>query len=120
MDITPVKQLLASLSETFSQNAAIKKNVRLTDRNPGKTLIPVARLVLGFGGGSGRKNGDNKPAGVRNDGGGLGGWLCLKPIDIIEVTPAYTHFFGFHTWGYIALGRAIGWRISRFGSRSRW
>jgi uncharacterized spore protein YtfJ len=119
MEITPVKQLLDSLSETFSQHAAIKKVYGEPIETQGKTIIPVARLALGLGGGFGSKNGDNKPAGVRNDGGGLGGGLSLKPIGIIEVTPAYTRFIRFHPWPYIALGTAIGWAISRYTGRSR-
>jgi hypothetical protein len=96
-----------------------KKSMWRTDRNPRKTIIPVARLGLGFGGGCGEKNGKNKPAGTPGgESGNLGGGLSAKPIGIIEVTPAPTHFIRFHTWRYIALGMAIGRAISRFSRRT--
>ena len=52
----------------------------------GKTIIPVAKIRYGFGGGSGRRPGTEK------HGGGGGGGLFAKPLGVIEVTEAETRF----------------------------
>ena len=120
MDTITLKQLLSSLTETLSQNAAIKKVYGEPIEAHGKTIIPVARFALGFGGGFGEKNGKSKPAGdPGEEGGGLGAGLSIKPIGIIEVTPRRSRFIRFNTWRYIGLGMAIGWAISRFSRRNR-
>jgi uncharacterized spore protein YtfJ len=127
MDISPAKQLLDSLSETLSQYAAIKKVYGEPIETQGKTIIPVARLALGFGGGFGEKKRKNKaaelPGNGDGEGGGFGGGLRFQPLGVLEVTPGRTRFLRFHTWRYLALGTALGWAVGwalrRVGRRSR-
>ena len=64
----------------------------------GKTIIPVARVRYGFGGGFGDANDDGssaengRPGG---SGGGGGGGVEVTPIGIIEVTPGDTRYISF-------------------------
>ncbi|MBI2907850.1 MAG: sporulation protein YtfJ [Chloroflexi bacterium] len=56
-----------------------------------KTIIPVARVSYGFGGGFGRKKaGGGVPAEESDEGGGGGGGASIKPVAILEVTPGET------------------------------
>ena len=64
----------------------------------GKTIIPVARVRYGFGGGFGDVKDDGssaengRPGG---SGGGGGGGVEVTPIGIIEVTPGDTRYISF-------------------------
>jgi uncharacterized spore protein YtfJ len=127
METTQIKQLFASLAETFSQNSTIKKVYGDPIETQGKTIIPVAKVSMGFGGGFGggtenkNENADleTKPTGAKGEGGGMGGGLAAKPIGVIEITPNQTRFIRFNTWRYIALGAVLGMVISRLGRRAR-
>ena len=63
----------------------------------GKTIIPVARVRYGFGGGFGEGNDDNEDSleNGRFGGSGGGGGVEVTPIGIIEVTPGDTRFISF-------------------------
>lgn len=52
----------------------------------GRTVVPVAKVRCGFGGGSGRKPGD------KGEGGGGGGGFVAKPVRYIEVSNHGTRF----------------------------
>lgn len=51
----------------------------------GRTIVPVAKVRCGFGGGSGRKS-------AENEGRGGGGGLIAHPVGYIEITSAGTRF----------------------------
>ncbi len=65
----------------------------------GKTIIPVARVRYGFGGGFGEGNDDSgsslENGGAGGSGGGGGGGVEVTPIGIIEVTPGDTRYISF-------------------------
>jgi uncharacterized spore protein YtfJ len=72
----------------------------------GKTILPVARIRYGFGGGSGRKeNGQQR-------GGGGGGGLIAKPVGVVEISQSQTRFLPIAShWeliAAIALGVCLG------------
>lgn len=72
----------------------------------GKTILPVAKVRYGFGGGSGRKgNGEQQ-------GGGGGGGLVAKPVGVVEITQSETRFIPISSkWSLIAavaLGVCLG------------
>lgn len=52
----------------------------------GKTILPVAQIRYGFGGGSGRR----KNAAEQGHGGG--GGLIAKPVGVVEITAGQTRF----------------------------
>ena len=52
----------------------------------GRTIVPVARVRCGFGGGSGKK------ARQDGEGGGGGGGFVSKPVGFIEISAQGTRF----------------------------
>jgi uncharacterized spore protein YtfJ len=67
----------------------------------GKTIVPVARVRCGFGGGSGRKA-------AENEGGGGGGGFVARPVGYIEVTSTGTRFSPIIDAPTIAQALAVG------------
>ena len=59
-----------------------------------KTIIPVARIAYGFGGGSGtsRAGRSGNGAGIGGEGGGGGGGVAALPVGVVEVGPTGTRF----------------------------
>jgi uncharacterized spore protein YtfJ len=77
----------------------------------GKTIVPVAKIRYGFGGGSGRKN-------DREHGGGGGGGMVANPIGVVEITEAQTRFIPISLptriiAGTVILGLCLGWLLGR-------
>jgi uncharacterized spore protein YtfJ len=62
-----------------------------------KTIIPVARVRYGFGGGMGSgptRSGDEQRLG---EGGGGGGGVIAQPVGVVEVSEAGTKFIPVHS-----------------------
>ena len=60
----------------------------------GRTIIPVARIVYGFGGGAGKHlNGGGEPKG---EGEGGGGGMVAIPVGVCEITDTHTSFVPLH------------------------
>lgn len=77
-----------------------------------KTIVPVARISYGFGGGS---RGQNE--------GGGGGGLTASPVGFIEVTPAGTRFVSFgdrrRLAGALILGFSLGMLLAKHHAGGR-
>ena len=71
----------------------------------GKTIIPVARVAYGFGGGTGSK--PQHEADAPAEGGGVGGGISAKPVGVVEVTNEATKFVPFSTRKRLAVAAAI-------------
>ena len=68
----------------------------------GKTILPVAKIRYGFGGGSGRKHTEGQL------GGGGGGGLVAKPVGVVEVTQSQTRFIPVMSGWNLAAAAALG------------
>ena len=68
----------------------------------GKTIIPVARIAYGFGGGSGKKQGEANP----RTGEGGGGGAYARPIGVVEITETGTRFIVWNE-GWKLFGAAL-------------
>lgn len=101
----------------------------------GKTIIPVARIRYGFGGGFGSAeptgDGDTTEDGVEEvdaegrptpsgEGGGMGGGVDAGPVGVVEVTDAETRFVRFDDRRRLAAaflgGLALGGLLARRGT----
>lgn len=110
-----LKEILEPIAEKLQSGA----NVRAVYGDPveahGKTIIPVAKVAYGFGGGFGKKDtGGGEPA---KDEGGAGGGAAAKPIGVIEVSEEGTRYVPIHSGkklaGILALGFIVGYLIGR-------
>jgi uncharacterized spore protein YtfJ len=86
--------------ESFQDKIVNSAHVKTVFGEPiaaeGKTIIPVARIRYGFGGGMGSgpsRSGDER----LGQGGGGGGGVMAVPIGVVEVTAAGTHFIPIHS-----------------------
>jgi uncharacterized spore protein YtfJ len=107
--------ILQSLKESI-----VTANVKAVYGEPiaaqGKTVIPVAKIIYGYGGGAGTGAVGN--AGVRSEGGGGGGGARAIPVGVVEISDQQTRFVpitdrrklaGAVVMG-IGLGLWLGWR----------
>ena len=112
------RNLLQSFKDSLLSNATVKSvygdPVTFGDR----TIVPVARVAYGFGGGFGSrlKSGEAPaltgdvaaPRGPGEEGGGGGGGVAAMPLGVVEVTPTRTRFIRFGEGRRLAAAAAIG------------
>ena len=83
----------------------------------GKTIIPVARVRYGFGGGN-DGNGSSSDNGQVGGSGG-GGGVEVTPIGIIEVTPGDTRYISFEDRRRLIRAALIGLALGAIIFRRR-
>ena len=78
----------------------------------GKTVVPVARVRFGFGGGSGKQTGQEP-----GEGGGGGGGIMARPVGLIEITSNETRFVPIvdpQSMAFaLGFGIVFGWLVGR-------
>lgn len=78
----------------------------------GHTIVPIARVRCGFGGGSGRNG-----RGAEREGGGGGGGFVARPVGFVEVDAQGARFVPILDPQAIAfgvgLGLGLGWAFGR-------
>ncbi len=80
-----------------------------------KTVVPVARVRCGFGGGI-------TGVGEGIEAQGLGGGITVSPVGVLEITPEATRYVPLNRWRKriaagvvgLSLGFAAGWLILRW------
>ena len=109
--------------ETIRDSAHVEAVYGEPIERSGRTIVPVAHVAGGFGGGFGdgtrpdpdTESEDNSAA--SGSGGGGGGGLTAKPIGAIEITDEQTRFIRFRDRNrllvVLALGVVIGWVLGR-------
>ena len=111
-----IPSLFGSLHEGMAQNAHVKTVYGEPIVSGDKTVIPVARIGWGFGGGMGR-NGKRSPDGNGNEGGGGGGGMAAVPVGVVEISPQSTRFIRFSETrrlaGALVFGILLGMWIGR-------
>ena len=108
-----LKEILEPIAEKLQSGT----NVRAVYGDPveahGKTIIPVAKVAYGFGGGFGMKK-DGDPD---KEEGGAGCGAAARPIGVIEVSEEGTRYIPIHSGkklaGILALGFIAGYLIGR-------
>ncbi|MCC5944392.1 MAG: hypothetical protein JJT94_05610 [Bernardetiaceae bacterium] len=69
-----------------------------------KTIIPVARVSYGFGGGFG----NSKDANDSEGSGGMGGGVHVEPIGVMEIKEDSTTFLPIHPYSTLLKGFVVG------------
>lgn len=94
-----IQEIFKSLPEKLHNAASVNMVYGEPVTAEGKTVIPVARVRYGFGGGFGEGKGvspqgtdGHEPEGM---GGGGGGGVEVTPVGMIEITPGETRYISF-------------------------
>jgi uncharacterized spore protein YtfJ len=96
MELQPFFQ---SLKENLINKATVSSVYGDPVTAGNKTVIPVARIAYGFGGGMGTSKalrGETSGAQLGGEGGGGGGGVVAVPVGVVEVTPEATRFIRFN------------------------
>ena len=118
------ENFIEKLASSFGQNASIKNVFGEPIRSGDKTIIPVARIAYGFGGGYGQGNkkqkmddaveqvnAEEEPVGK---GVGGGGGFTATAKGVYEITPTCTRFIPANPTQKILIGVAIGYLLKKF------
>jgi uncharacterized spore protein YtfJ len=99
--------LLHKIGETLGSTAAVKSVFGEPISAHGKTVVPVAKVAYGFGGGFGAgKHGAQ--ADRQGEGGGGGGGVRAFPAGALEITETGTRFVPFTDLRWLAVAFAAG------------
>ena len=111
-----IENLATSLGHNASVNNVFGEPIHVGD----KTIIPVARLAYGFGGGFGQgrrkpaKDEDSKGEEPIGKGVGGGGGFNAVAKGVYEITPTCTRFIPANPAKKILMGVAIGYFLKKF------
>jgi uncharacterized spore protein YtfJ len=115
-------EILRQLNESLGATASVRSVFGEPIHAQGKTVIPVARVVYGFGGGSGSGRGPKLAEGdseaqSRGEGAGGGGGVHAYPAGALEITSTGTRFIGFPDYRWLLLAFSAGalgaWWLTR-------
>jgi uncharacterized spore protein YtfJ len=119
-------EIFKSIIEPLQTSAAVKSVFGEAVTGQGKTIIPVARIAYGFGGGSGKgihpsRAGEDKQS--EGEGVGGGGGIVAMPLGVFEVTETQTRFIPLHDHrklaGALLFGLSLGLLFARRGKQAR-
>ena len=99
--------VLQRLGETLGSAATVKSVFGDPIQANGKTVVPVAKVAYGFGGGFGAGKHGKKPD-QQGEGGGGGGGVRAVPAGVLEITEDSTRFIPFTDLRLLALAFAAG------------
>ncbi len=108
-----IQQLFQSLIERLQSSASVKNVYGEPIKAEGKTLIPIASIRYGFGGGVGTQKEEGETDGkAGKEGVGGGGGVVAVPAGVLEVTQDHTLFIPFYDrrkmLGMILIGMMVG------------
>jgi uncharacterized spore protein YtfJ len=114
------KEMLEKVGEVFGSAAKAKSVFGDPIQLDGKTVVPVAKVVMGFGSGFGTGRGPNQSsAEPQAEGGGGGGGMRAIPAGALEITPSQTRFIPFHDTRWLGLAFAGGVILGALLARGR-
>jgi len=115
-----IQEFFQSLGERLHGSASVKTVYGEPIVVEEKTIIPVARIAYGFGGGvrSGKKGEGGKEQQDRNEEGG-GGGLAASPVGVVEITQEDTRFIPIGEERKLAGALIVGLFLGIFVGRRR-
>ncbi len=110
--VTGLREFFESLPERLQTGAHVKAAYGEPITTQGKTIVPVARVGYGFGGGVGTLRAAQGELPAEQGAGGGGGGVGVVPIGVVEITPDETRFIPFSdpakTIGALLIGCCLG------------
>lgn len=106
--------MLEKIGERLGSTATVKAVYGEPIHTEGKTVVPIAKVAYGFGGGFGTGhgkhpgNGDGAVDGRHGEGGGGGGGVRAFPAGALEITESGTRFVPFTDVRPLAAAFAAG------------
>ncbi|MGE0404669.1 MAG: spore germination protein GerW family protein [Candidatus Korobacteraceae bacterium] len=111
-----------TLVSSIGESVTTGLNARTVFAEPvsahGRTILPVARIGYGFGGGSGARPGRDPLAQNETGGGGGGGGMAV-PIGVVEITAEGVRYIPFTSSRKLALAAAAGLLLGMWIGRRR-
>jgi uncharacterized spore protein YtfJ len=135
MALTETASRFSELIDGLRERAGVKNVFGDPIEREGRTVVPVARVAYGFGGGFGSggdaacaageesEAGDESEDGARSygEGGGGGGGAVARPVGALEITDTGTAFVRFRDSrranGALAVGLGLGYFLGRIAGR---
>jgi uncharacterized spore protein YtfJ len=113
------EHFVENIATPLEHNATVKSVYGEPIITDGKTIIPVAQVAFGFGGGFGQKarNQQTPTAGTETEatpnekGAGGGGGMYARPKGVYEVTPQGTRFIPAYNLKQLLLAAFAGFVI---------
>ncbi len=105
--------LLQKIGETLGSTATVKSVFGEPIHVNGKTVVPVARIAYGFGGGFGTGR-SGAVADQQGEGGGGGGGVRAFPAGALEITDKGTRFVPFVDVAWLGAAFAAGVVLGSF------
>jgi uncharacterized spore protein YtfJ len=120
------KDLIDGAVEHLRTSASVKTVYGEPIVAEGKTVIPVAKVAYGFGGGSGTGKPGKNGNGTTPEGESAGGGVAAKPVGVVEITGQETKFVQFGQPKKLAvtafigagIGLGLGWLLGRKAGKS--
>ena len=125
--ISKVGESIRSIVDDLGEHASVRSVYGDPIEAAGKTIVPVARVAYGFGGGFGRGGEETEGEGVEGEGGtgegfGGGGGVSARPVGVVEIDGEETRLLRFGDRRRLGLamltGLALGLLVGRRRSRS--
>jgi uncharacterized spore protein YtfJ len=114
-----VQEIIQSIADKTQSSAHVKTvyGEPVVTRN--KTVIPVARIAYGFGGGAGSRAKTGKENDGKDEGGGGGGGCAVIPIGVVEIKDDHTRYISFGLAPKLTAGVAAGMLVGYWMGRLR-
>ncbi|MBX0290376.1 hypothetical protein K3G63_07995 [Hymenobacter sp. HSC-4F20] len=111
------QDFLQTFANQFTHNAGARTVFGEPIVLPYATVVPVARVVYGLGGGFGAGKRLHKPgedeADTAGSGGGFGGGGMAFPVGVLDIRPKRTRFLPTSRTRHVLLGVALGFVLTR-------
>lgn len=105
--------MLRTIGESFQSSATVKNVYGEPISKGDRTIIPIARISYGFGGGGGAHEGEQPAQSPisKGRGGGGGGRMSAVPAGALEITSTGTRFIAFRDWRKLASVVAVSFAL---------
>lgn len=114
-----MSEFLKSIVEPLHASATVSRIYGEPVTAHGRTIIPVARVRYGFGGGAGHGAKREEPVSGEGGGEGGGGGVMASPVGVIEITDQHTRFIPLHSHLGVAAAAFLGIGLGMLFSRRK-